>query len=212
MRSIYFLLTGNSVDMKEWYFQMTLDEILSVAFGVDSDVQTNQDSLMLNKVKAFFRRSQPLLVIVLSLPFSKLITKLYAYINGGPTVFINTVSKVINIRRELSEKGVDTRKDLIQLMLNANQETGPKGEGCKLTNDEIVAQSVTFLLAGQESTANTLSFVTYLLALYPDVQEKLRSEIEEAIQVKAFHFQFNFNWQTIQIYFDLMSSDVTLTR
>mgnify|MGYP001795471384 FL=1 len=198
--------------MKEWYFSMTLDEILSAAFGVESDVQTNQDSLMLNNLKDFFRRSRPLLVIVLSLTFSNLITKSYAYINGGPSVFIETVSKVIHMRRELAEKGVETRKDLIHLMLTANHETGPKGEGCKLSNDEIVAQSVTFLLAGQETTANTLSFVTYLLALYPDVQKKLRMEIEEAIQVEAFHFQFNFNWLNLKTYVDLMSSDVTLTR
>ena len=182
---IFFLFTGKSVDIKDWYLRMALDEILSTAFGVESDVQTNQDSLMMMKVKTFFQRPQQLILISFTLPFSKLIIKLFSYINGGASFFIETVSKVIHMRRQQAEIGVATRKDLIHLMLTANQETGPKGEGSKLTNDEIVAQSVTFLLAGQETSGNALSFVTYLLALHPEVQEKLRSEIEEAIQVRA---------------------------
>ena len=48
----------------------------------------------------------------------------------------------------------------------------------KLTDEEIVAHAVTFLLVGYETTANTLAFSSYLLALNPDIQEKLQSEID----------------------------------
>ena len=51
-------------------------------------------------------------------------------------------------------------------------------KGNRLTNEEIVAHAVTFLLAGYETTANTLSYTAYLLALNPDIQEKLQSEID----------------------------------
>ncbi len=51
-----------------------------------------------------------------------------------------------------------------------------KGNG--LSNEEIVAHAVTFLLAGYETTANTLAYTSYLLALNPDIQEKLQSEID----------------------------------
>ena len=47
-----------------------------------------------------------------------------------------------------------------------------------LTDQEIVAHSVTFVLAGYETTANTLSYVSYLLALNPEAQEKLQHEID----------------------------------
>jgi cytochrome P450 len=50
--------------------------------------------------------------------------------------------------------------------------------GRKLTDEEIVAHAVTFILAGYETTANTLAYTSYLLALNPDIQEKLRSEID----------------------------------
>ena len=36
-----------------------------------------------------------------------------------------------------------------------------------------------FLLAGFETVANLLSFTSYLLAMHPEVQEKLQSEIDE---------------------------------
>ena len=48
----------------------------------------------------------------------------------------------------------------------------------KLTDKEIVAHAVTFILAGYETTANTLAYTSYLLALNPDIQEKLQSEID----------------------------------
>ena len=47
-----------------------------------------------------------------------------------------------------------------------------------MTDEEVVANSVGFLLAGNETTAVTLSFASYELALYPDIQEKLQSEID----------------------------------
>ena len=50
--------------------------------------------------------------------------------------------------------------------------------GRKLTDEEIVAHAVTFMLAGYETTASTLACTSYLLALNPDIQEKLQSEID----------------------------------
>ena len=51
-------------------------------------------------------------------------------------------------------------------------------KGNRLSNEEIVAHAMTFLLAGYETTANTLGYTSYLLALNPDIQEKLQSEID----------------------------------
>ena len=53
-------------------------------------------------------------------------------------------------------------------------------ESAKLTDDEITAQSIVFLLAGFETTGSTLSNTAYFLATHPDVQEKLLEEIGES--------------------------------
>ncbi|XP_054712574.1 cytochrome P450 3A19-like [Uloborus diversus] len=51
----------------------------------------------------------------------------------------------------------------------------------KLSSVELVAQSILFLLAGYDTTASTLSFASYLLAINPDVQDKLFSEISDTL-------------------------------
>lgn len=51
-----------------------------------------------------------------------------------------------------------------------------------LSLTEILAQCIIFFVAGYETTAATMGFVAYNLALNPDVQEKLIQEIDDAIK------------------------------
>ena len=52
-------------------------------------------------------------------------------------------------------------------------------------NDKYIGGHVqALLLAGYETTANALAFATYLLALNPDIQEKLQSEIDSYFNEK----------------------------
>ncbi|CAO2630596.1 Cytochrome P450 3A31 [Lemmus lemmus] len=48
-----------------------------------------------------------------------------------------------------------------------------------------MAQSITFIFGGYETTSSTLDFVLYLLATHPDIQKKLREEIDMALPNKA---------------------------
>ena len=57
----------------------------------------------------------------------------------------------------------------------------PKGA---LTDTEVFANSIGFLAAGNVTTAVTLSFVSYELALHPEVQENLQSEIDAYFENK----------------------------
>uniref|UniRef100_I3NBX7 unspecific monooxygenase n=1 Tax=Ictidomys tridecemlineatus TaxID=43179 RepID=I3NBX7_ICTTR len=54
-----------------------------------------------------------------------------------------------------------------------------------LSDLEIAAQSIIFILTGYDTTSNTLSFIMYLLASHPDVQKKLQQEIDETLPNKA---------------------------
>jgi len=47
-----------------------------------------------------------------------------------------------------------------------------------------VAQALIFLVAGYESSANTLTFALYELALHPEIQQSVRAEI---VQVLSKH-------------------------
>uniref|UniRef100_A0A183GR35 Cytochrome P450 n=1 Tax=Heligmosomoides polygyrus TaxID=6339 RepID=A0A183GR35_HELPZ len=48
-----------------------------------------------------------------------------------------------------------------------------------LTREEITAQCFVFLLAGFDTTATSLAFVTHLLARNPLVQKNLQEEIDQ---------------------------------
>ena len=63
-------------------------------------------------------------------------------------------------------------------MLSAEMKDEHGNKVQKLSEDEIVAQCFTFILAGYETTSNALAFTSYLLALNPDKQEKVFEEID----------------------------------
>ena len=74
-------------------------------------------------------------------------------------------------------------------MIDAAEREG--GEVKKLTDEEIVTNSILFLLAGYETTANTLAYTTYLLALHSEIQEKLQTEIDGYFESKPVSQSFH---------------------
>ncbi|GBM27679.1 Cytochrome P450 3A13 [Araneus ventricosus] len=54
--------------------------------------------------------------------------------------------------------------------------------GKDLSLNELVAQCIIFFLGGYETAASTLSFTTYMLALHPDVQEKVHSDLIKVLK------------------------------
>ena len=60
----------------------------------------------------------------------------------------------------------------------------------KLTDSQIIGNAITFMLAGYETTANALSYTSYLLALNPRIQEKLQEEIDTYMEENPVMFPF----------------------
>ncbi|KAI0370531.1 cytochrome P450 [Pilatotrama ljubarskyi] len=71
----------------------------------------------------------------------------------------------------------DTAGDLMTIMLRANLSTQEKA---RLTSEELIGQINTFLMAGQETTTNSLAKTLYVLAREPLAQARLRREVREA--------------------------------
>jgi len=44
-----------------------------------------------------------------------------------------------------------------------------------------VAQALTFLVAGYETSGSTLTFALYELAFHPEIQQSLRAEIQQVL-------------------------------
>jgi len=169
--------TGESVDILDWYSRLTLEVILSTAFGVQADIQNDKESLLFERVKEVFRT--PWIVDILRrFPFGIYVLRFLSRVRRREGYFDKVASAIVQQRRKT---GLTGRQDLMELMLTAHEESTEEGIS-KLTDEEIVGQCVIFLFAGYETSSNTLAYTTYHLALNEDVQEKLREEIKVAVK------------------------------
>jgi cytochrome P450 len=84
----------------------------------------------------------------------------------------DVVYGLIRLRRSNDHTG----DDLLYGLLHTQDESG-RGMSDKQLRDEVM----TLLLAGHETTAVSLSWTWYLLAQYPEVEEKLWSELRQVL-------------------------------
>ncbi|KAH7711803.1 Cytochrome P450 3A9 [Aphelenchoides avenae] len=74
--------------------------------------------------------------------------------------------------------------DLLQLMLNAEAEADNRvtdNDPQCLSKTELLAQCITFMAAGYETTGSLLQFSLYHIACLPEVQEQLQKEIDTVL-------------------------------
>ncbi|WP_055567462.1 cytochrome P450 [Streptomyces atriruber] len=67
--------------------------------------------------------------------------------------------------------------DLLSTLLRAEHPESGK----RLTDEEVLDQVVTFLVAGSETTASTLAFVFHLLGAHPEIEQRVHAEIDAAV-------------------------------
>ncbi|KAI0059700.1 cytochrome P450 [Artomyces pyxidatus] len=92
--------------------------------------------------------------------------------------------EVFDEKKALLEHGDDVfsqqlseGKDIISVLMKCN---GNASEEERLTDEEILSQMTTLLFAATDTTSSALSRILLLLSQHPDVQEKLRQELNEA--------------------------------
>ncbi|KAF8212641.1 cytochrome P450 [Mycena galopus ATCC 62051] len=90
----------------------------------------------------------------------------------------STATRLVMDRKAAIESGkLDTNdggKDIMTLLVKSNASAQP---GMHLTDEELVACTSMILFAATDTTASSMNRMFHVLAMYPDVQEKLRAEI-----------------------------------
>jgi len=74
------------------------------------------------------------------------------------------------------EKGKLQSRDLLTLLIKANM-SDDVPENQRLSDEDVLAQVPTFLVAGHETTSNATTWCLFALAQAPEVQHKLREEL-----------------------------------
>ena len=99
--------------------------------------------------------------------------------------FRKYMAEMLEHERASNEAGKDTgNANLLANLLRASEEGKKETQDGAVTrgglaDDEIWGNLFTFNVAGQETTAITLTYTIALLACYPEVQEWLKQEIDE---------------------------------
>ncbi|KAG8769239.1 hypothetical protein FRC12_005086 [Ceratobasidium sp. 428] len=82
------------------------------------------------------------------------------------------------LSQELKTGSAAQGRDLLTLLIKSNMAF--ENEGQRMTDDEVLGQISTFLVAGHETTGTSTTWALYALAKYPEVQRKLRQELLES--------------------------------
>ncbi|XP_052815529.1 cytochrome P450 3A24-like isoform X2 [Mya arenaria] len=188
----------------------TIDVICSTGFGTEVSAQTDPDNSFNRHAKialTFRPATNPAFLLYVFFP-----DVIGAFPNLFPTNFLpkDTLNFFVDASKSFLEerkKGSSKHRDLLQLMVNAHNDedvktrTGNRIEG--LTDNEILSNSIIFMLAGFDTTATSIAWVLYELALNPDVQEKLIDSIDQEIGDSELSYDNVFTMQ----YMDMVMSE-----
>ncbi len=71
-------------------------------------------------------------------------------------------------------EGVEKREDVLSMLMQARDEHGQP-----MSSQELRDEAITLLAAGHETTATTLSWAFHFVLQHPEVEEKLRAELQQ---------------------------------
>ncbi|ODM92848.1 Cytochrome P450 6k1 [Orchesella cincta] len=196
---------GGEFDICESYSKFAMDVIASSAFGVDSksfECEPGVLSEFEQMGKRFQFNFNPLefikLMVMLVAPKFADMLGLQAMDMEPQNYFMRVIKDVMKQRRENGErrddflqlmmdvkdgllKGEENSKETLEVMTGTDDGSGAalhSQSEIKFDDDDIVANSVLFLIGGFDTTQSLLIFAAYNLALEQDVQEKLLKEVK----------------------------------
>ena len=97
-----------------------------------------------------------------------------------PMPFVNRQQNSLKSLNRIVHEIIQTRRrdprahdDLLSMLLTACEE----GSGRRMTDEQLRDEVMTIFVAGHETTANAMAWLMYLVSQHPEVEERLRAEI-----------------------------------
>ncbi|PIL24888.1 cytochrome P450 [Ganoderma sinense ZZ0214-1] len=184
--------TANSserVNVQAWLARCTLDVIGEVGFDIQCGALDDSLNPVMKAYKNMFSDAIPF-PSNFTLLFRSFwhwipmpILKFVQYIpTKDHTRFRQTLKVINDFAKSLIEEKTEAvlsgagekEKDIMSILVKANASEDPKS---RLTDEEMMSQMATFLLAGHETTASVLTWLLYELARHPEYQQKMRDEV-----------------------------------
>ncbi|KAH8402283.1 hypothetical protein KR009_010979 [Drosophila setifemur] len=175
------------VEIKDLCARYTTDVIGSCAFGLECYSLSDPNAEFRSKGRMILDKPRhTLLVQMFILTNPKMAKKLGMKVLPDELAefFMSAVKKTVEYRIEKKIKRNDFIDQLIELRAE-NEEAARKGQGIDLskglTLEQMAAQAFVFFVAGFETSSSTMSFCLYELALQPDIQQRVREEIDSVL-------------------------------
>lgn len=155
-------------DIHRDMMQLTLEIVVKTLFNADISRDAENVGRILSQIVKPFS-SQATLKWILD---NRLPTPGHRRYHRAVRQIDEVVYKVIGERRaNAADQG-----DLLSMLLEAHDE-----DGSQMTDRQLRDEVMTLFLAGHETTALTLSWAWYLLALHPKIEEKFHAELEAVL-------------------------------
>jgi len=199
------------IDMKPLLQGFTLDAISRVAFGMNTNVHRGGDQEFAKtayEVFGAFTGDNVFNVVMFQLLF--MFPSLISMLGFWPESAMKIAKMAQDIMTERDQKNV-TNGDFIDRLREYKKVMVPP-----VTGPMINAQSMVFLTAGFETTANTLGSMMYFFATNPDLQDKVYEEMIENLDdddnvtyetTKEMHYLEAFTMETLRMKPPLVEHD-----
>ena len=150
----------------------SLMRTLSFAVLIQSlfDIQLSPELIM--ELNLGFTDLQDFLMKDINQPFRKL----FYPINNAERRILSKSRRIRKILKEIIAErlaSTATHHDMLDMLLSSRYENGEQME-----EEQIIDEILVLLFAGHETTANTLSWLLYLMATHPAEAEKLKNSIK----------------------------------
>ncbi|MEW2916876.1 cytochrome P450 [Ruegeria sp. ANG10] len=162
---------GQVIECEELTSHAAADVIFRTLFSVP--IEHEVAAQVFEKFRAY-QRQQPLLNLAAFIPVPRWVPRLHARNTRRSAQDIRAlISRLTAERADLIATGQAPEDLATKIMTTPDPETGH----C-FDTQEMVDQVAIFFLAGHETSASALAWTLYLMALYPEWQEKLCAEAD----------------------------------
>lgn len=182
---------GKPFNIHEYFQELTFDVICRVAMGKSYSEQWNNKEVKL--VQTMFNKTQRVLPWYLAVLFPqfentvKNIFILHKNVRGGHSLELwmycrTTVGNKYQDWMDNIKQGVENPpNDFIEMFLDYNKETlvnCDRAQKIEILN-AITSSCFAFIIAGYDTTANTLAYACHMLMKNPEIIKKAQQELDE---------------------------------
>ncbi len=169
---------NQAIDVQKDLMRLTVDATTNLAFGYDMNtLEEKSDQIQEHLEKVFPTLNRRLYSPFpywryFKLPIDKQTDRAMAAIKKKIDEILEETREIIKQQPELKENP----RNFLEALLVARDE-----EGSTFDDNEIYSNVFTMLVAGEDTTANTISWMMYYCTQYPEVQKKLQAEVDAVL-------------------------------